>query len=564
MKKKPKGKQNWFKIQFKKHPYLFTFVIGWPILFYIIGEFIDPIVGYRFDYVLVIIFFSFPFIIFFLWFRKNKLTIKSFYKEIKSFYKKIKSFYKRKKKIFNRIYYSFGATFALVAIYLIAVIISIGGITNFKDRVQFEYEVWSHRLDSPVTNVCEWPVYSFGDMDKLIEYEFKRNTQFFDYFEENESTNYLHSSDIKKGISFLPFYKGDPEAQIKIARFYRNTIHKIYNLCKSTRYLLRAAHQENKVAQEMLAASFFGTQVMKNKIEKVKDMNLKNPALAYTYARLLDEGLSEYPMTSKNPEALKYLKFSSDAGYLMANEDLLDFYMDNFKMSDCKSIIDTNNYLAEQYSIFNFSYVLNANMGRVNIDYAKNIYQCLGNKPNFSKAFSMIEKYEKNFTRKKFARWRSFFPALFYFNGWGEVNQNYEKAYELFTNNISVEDPNPKHISQAYLAYMHFKGMGVEQNPNKGKGLTIELVKEIDFTETQKDSFNIELSCGGVNYNFIINDEQNVKLIKEYRNKMGQCLLDSEHEVSIEFLEDFIKILMVDNFKNPELFETINYLGKPK
>ena len=31
-----------------------------------------------------------------------------------------------------------------------------------------------------------------------------------------------------------------------------------------------------------------------------------------------------------------------------------------------------------------------------------------------------------------------------------------------------------------------------------------ELVKEIDFTETQKDSFNIELSCGGVNYNFII------------------------------------------------------------
>ena len=53
---------------------------------------------------------------------------------------------------------------------------------------------------------------------------------------------------------------------------------------------------------------------------------------------------------------------------------------------------------------------------------------------------------------------------------------------------------------------MNFMGMGVEQNPNKGKGLTIELVKKIDLTETEKDSFNIELLCGGVNYNFVIND----------------------------------------------------------
>ena len=95
MKKKPKGKQNWFKIQFKKHPYLFTFVIGWPILFYIIGEFIDPIVSYRFDYVLLIIFLSFPIIIFFLWFRKNK--------------SKIKPFFKRRKKIFKPILYTLGS-----------------------------------------------------------------------------------------------------------------------------------------------------------------------------------------------------------------------------------------------------------------------------------------------------------------------------------------------------------------------------------------------------------------------------------------------------------------------
>ena len=85
MKKVTKDKKNWFKAQFEKHPYLFIFVIGWPILFYIINEFTDPLLSYRYDdyiydYVLVIIFLSFPLIIFFLWFRKNKSKIKPFYK----------------------------------------------------------------------------------------------------------------------------------------------------------------------------------------------------------------------------------------------------------------------------------------------------------------------------------------------------------------------------------------------------------------------------------------------------------------------------------------------------
>ena len=89
MKKITKNKKNWFKVQFEKHPYLFTFLIGWPILFFIVDEFIDPLLSSRYEYVLGIIFFSFPLIIFFLWFRKNK--------------SKIKPFYKRNKKIFNTI-----------------------------------------------------------------------------------------------------------------------------------------------------------------------------------------------------------------------------------------------------------------------------------------------------------------------------------------------------------------------------------------------------------------------------------------------------------------------------
>ena len=82
MKRLTKVKKNWFKVQFEKHPYLYTFVIGWIILFFT-NVFLVPILEYKFGRpdkgVLSIIFdvptfilLLFPFIIFFLWFRKNK------------------------------------------------------------------------------------------------------------------------------------------------------------------------------------------------------------------------------------------------------------------------------------------------------------------------------------------------------------------------------------------------------------------------------------------------------------------------------------------------------------
>ena len=56
----------------------------------------------------------------------------------------------------------------------------------------------------------------------------------------------------------------------------------------------------------------------------------------------------------------------------------------------------------------------------------------------------------------------------------------------------------------------------------------------------------------------------NEKIIKEYRSELGQCLFESEHEVSIKFLEDYIFNRVSDFFKNPELVKTLNYLGEPK
>ena len=539
MKKVTKVKKNWFKVQFEKHPYLFTFLIGWPILIYIFGEFIDPIVSNRFDYVLVIIFWLFPLIIFFLWFRKNK--------------SKIKPFYKRKKKIFKKIYYSF----ALVGIYLIAVIISIGGITNFKERVKLEYDIsYSKMARFNICNFAETTMLrNLGDFSR---FEFKYWTQYFDYFEEEE-VYYISDNDIKKANSFLPFYKGDPEAQIELARYYKNKELYIFNPCKSSRLLLKAAHQGNKTAQEMFAVSLFGYPSQYTKIEKVKDMNLKNPALAFQYAQLLDYKF-------KKPEALKYLKFSSDAGYLMANEVLLDIYMDNFKMSNCKSIIEINNYLAEQKSFMKFFDVLHANMGRIRSDTGKKIYQCLGNKPNFPKTFSMLENLPHNKKLdKKSNHFRSFYPALFYLNGWGDVKQNHKKAYELFNN------CNESRECIAYLSYMNFKGVGVEKNSERSLDLAIKLIEETAITSDKEDSSGVVIHssgavipCGDTQYDFILSDSDDEEKKSQYKKSIIACLNKANEEANIKSLENYIKTSMVSNFENPELFETINYLGEAK
>ena len=105
MKKVRKNKKNWFKVQFKKHPYIYTFLIGWIILFFP-NVFLVPLLEAKFgnpdNGVLSIIFdvpgfifLLFPLIIFFLWFRKNK--------------SKIKPFFKRRKKIFKPILYTLGS-----------------------------------------------------------------------------------------------------------------------------------------------------------------------------------------------------------------------------------------------------------------------------------------------------------------------------------------------------------------------------------------------------------------------------------------------------------------------
>jgi len=212
---------------------------------------------------------------------------------------------------------------------------------------------------------------------------------------------------------------------------------------------------------------------------------------------------------------------------------------------------------------------------------------------NFSKAFSMLinrpTKGTSDYQLKKSSNFNSSYPAIFYLYGLGDVVQDYDKAYELFS--YSEDEIDGDGIpDQAYIAYMNFKGMGVEQNQNKGKGLTIELIKSIFSKQDglKNDKTGILLSC--INFdNYESYKKKRMKaakldqeiyeknvaegkeipttnhknFMKNIRNTLGQCFLNSE-EVSIKFLEDYIFNRMSDFFKNPELVKTLNYLGEPK
>jgi len=219
MKKKPKGKQNWFKTQFKKHPYLYTFLFGWIILFFT-NVFLVPILEYKFGRpdkgVLSIIFdvpsfifLLFPFIIFFLWFRKNK--------------SKIKPFYKRNKKIFNRVYFYLGSVFSLIPIACIVGIIATGSVSNFTERVKFEIQVL--RLTHQGYDFCQSPsfIWNSGYAKEHRLFGFKRDTQFVDYYENDYNNWRLKDTDINN-----------------------------FNHCIATRNYLRAAHGGDQMAKEIL------------------------------------------------------------------------------------------------------------------------------------------------------------------------------------------------------------------------------------------------------------------------------------------------------------------------
>ena len=569
--KKGKYKKNWFKVQFEKHPYIYGALIGWPILYYILMIIDD---NSKVDVeVLLIILFSFPFIIFFLWSRKNKL--------------KIKPFYKRNKKIFNRVFFYLGSVFSLIPIACIVGIIATGGVSNFIERAKFEIN--AAILTYGEYDYCQSPnlvAYSGYPKENRI-YFFKEQTQYLDYFENELPGLILRDLDLFN-----------------------------VNHCKGTRYLLKEAQKGSELAKEILVTyppelrsmySFpFDTENNKyifSRYEKnIANMDLDNPAIAYSYAVYLDNNIGRgwYADDIKSPikpEALKHLTQSAEDGYFISMMTWLVIQSNenNFDKNNCDTYLKHINTLADNNSLVPYFTLMQGYMGRIASGFADKVFKCLDKKPNFSKAFTMLSNITwDGSTRtpvKKSNNFLSSYPAIFYLYGLGDAEQNYDKAYELFSysddkiNNEGIPD-------HAYLAYMNYMGMGVQQNQNKGKGLTIELIKTNILYSLKTDKSGILKSCTNFdnyenfrreirkankldneisekyidNDRYVPDEEINKNLmifLSDIRNTLGQCLLESEHEVSIKFLEDYIYNRMSEWFKNPKLVKNLNYLGKP-
>ena len=218
--------------------------------------------------------------------------------------KKIKTFFKKRKKIFKPILYTLGGIGSIVGVWLIAIIIAIGGVTNFVERSKFEYLVWKAESEYPSISHCSNAHgviggIMYGGYGKFSQFWFKEETQYLDYYGKYK---YLSDKEMKKADSFLPFYKGDPEIQLQLAINSKNDELFDFNHCESTRYLLKAAHQGNKVAGKILASmpwSMMGNYgfyksdhffVFKDYYlfdrydKKITERNLDNPALVYKFA----------------------------------------------------------------------------------------------------------------------------------------------------------------------------------------------------------------------------------------------------------------------------------------
>jgi hypothetical protein len=191
------------------------------------------------------------------------------------------------------------------------------------------------------------------------------------------------------------------------------------------------------------------------------------------------------------------------------------------------------NILSEEKSIVAYYNLMFGYMGKLSPNKATDVYNCLNQNPNFSKAFLMLSNMSFDGSSKgpvkKSHKFKSSYPAIFYLYGLGDVKQDYDKAYELFS--YSEADIGSGSIpDHAYLAYMKYMGMGVEQNQNKGKGLTIELAKKVPITKTKENSWDLMLSCGGVNYNFIMPDLLALALEPIWKIKNYYKLSESEKE----------------------------------
>ncbi len=494
--------------KFKKPPFYF-YIILW-IISLALGLQLDKKIQNLSDlFGLVVLIMPIAFA--YIWVLKNKIKIFNYYKKI------------RKK--FRHVFYT---TESIVCVFIISVLISIfslGGYTNFKEKVQFEYFVFS----SNKNDFCSKPEGFFYGYGKFDRYFWKANTQYLNYFK------------------FKPYRFVKDVYNLKDDQMFR------FNHCEATRILLKAAHKGNQVAKDMLGVSpiisFYtlddNSSIFERYRESLDVKRLYNPALITTYA----DGFTLEGQTLSRADQRKLYRDAAEDGYLLAMDNYLHTFITERKrekkidISECSFVNKYYKILNDENSLLHRFDIIAASIGKYTYG-SQNYSECSKIKIDFNLAISLMENFTKSAKiYQPSGNLLTTYPGLIYYNGWGNVNKNKKLAKELFTKNL--EHKSPSSISFAYLLLDHLNKQS-SQNVQDAYELFDKMIENVNYFSVK------EISC----------DSKNYKLKeKDQREKIKRCFKKVSYWVKGEITKSFIKKWVESWFKNPELVKTLNLYG---
>ena len=449
----------------------------------------------------------------YIWVLRNKIKIFKYYKKI------------RKK--FKHVFYTIEGLVCVFIFSVIVSLISLGGYKNLKERVLFEYIVWNDNWGA-----CTSTGIAYNGYGKYSQYYFKAHTQFLDYFQ------------------FKPYSFVKEVYALKDENLFN------FNHCKATRILLKEAHKGNQVAKDILAAyppSFHmlyeinDEYLLMRYLDSLDKKKLYNPALVLNFANKTDE--KDYLLRRE------LFKEAADGGYLIAMEDYVFSFNSAATKSECQFILKYSEHLSQQKSLMADAFKLFSLMGMIGGSGTKLIYECSNKKVDFAKAIILINDFHNYIGHKDTSRVATVYPALIYFNGWGNVQKDQELAIKFFLKNM--EDKYPSKVSKAYLS--------LNELNNYQDGL--ELLNEILVSEVTTYKATRYIYCNNIKYDFVIpvvaNETKTEKQsrVSKYLKPLKICLINSSREGRIESVQSYIKSWIDNRFKNPEFVKTLNLYG---
>ena len=470
----------------------------------------------------------------YIWVLRNKIKIFKYYKKI------------RKK--FKHVFYTIESVICIFIISVLISIFSLGGYTNFKERIVYEYISINERNES-----CAKSYWTFMGDTVYSRYYWKKNTQFLEY------------------------YKYKPYKFIKKINALKNESLFEFNACVAIGHALKAAHKGNKVAKEFLASmpgemgwefsygfnsslflhrlfffiegeqqadDFFNLRY----VSELDENKLYNPALLNAYS---------YKDLKNKQKARKYNKLAAEEGYLQGMEDYLYSLSDEEKINknECQFILKYSDYLANENSILHSINIAYSKIGRLT-DHSKHLYECNEKKTNFAGGIEIFKNViEKIKDPKPSSNFLTTYPALIYLNGWGNVDKNKKLAMELFNKNL--DSKSPSELSRAYLLLNDLNNY-----KNDLKLLNEILVSEVTIYKPKR-----YIVCNNVKYDFKIpkvdkeNKQQKQSRKLKYLEPLKTCLDNASREQRIESVKSYIKSWIENWFNNPEFVKTLNLYG---